>query len=602
MDKIIFAWEKIYTNKTSGTAKAQCPECIDKRTNKKDKSLSVNFTNGLAFCHYCSAISFRDSIEKKTESLNYKLPVQTWRNYTQLSVPMVKWLEGRKIQQSTAIYFGLTEEKYYQPAKGKEVNNIVFNYFEGETLINKKYRSGDKKFTQSKEAKSIFYNINSIIGHDEAWIVEGEIDCLSMYEIGIKNCISIPNGANDNDNYWVNSEKYLKDIKKFYICTDNDDKGNDVAEKIAHRLGKWKCERVLFKGKDANEDLVTLDLEKSVLNRIQYPVSGTFKVNDVYDDILNLYDNGFPDTFYPKHRCFGDLKKVFSVMRGHLITGTGIPSHGKSNFTEWYVLNLIKDYDLKASFFSPEHHPLHLHQSTFIQKTFGKNFFNEVAGTPRISKQEIAKYAEWANEKIYLTCPDNGERPTWNWLLEKFKEQMVTYGIDIFVIDAFNKLEFDEKGNKLDLINSTLTKLTSFAQINNVMIFLIAHPTKMSKNATGQYEMPSLYDVSGSSDFRNQTHDGFCIYRFFGDDAGTKFINLKTKMSFQGEIGASVDFDYHLPSGRYYEKGTSEPTFNLIDWDIESPEPKTPLATLVEAFDLEPMELLEDDEFNGVPF
>ena len=249
---------------------------------------------------------------------------------------------------------------------------------------------------------------------------------------------------------------------------------------------------------------------------------------------------------------------------------------------------MIKDYDLKASFFSPEHHPLHLHQSTFIQKTFGKNFFKDIDGVPRVSKLEIAKYAEWANEKIYLTCPDNGERPTWDWLLSKFKEQMITYGIDIFVIDAFNKLEFDEKGNKLDLINSTLTKLTSFAQINNVMIFLIAHPTKMSKNITGVYEMPSLYDVSGSSDFRNQTHDGFCIYRMFEDQNGnenkTVFTNLKTKMSFQGEIGKSVDFDYHLPSGRYYEKGSEEPLFNLIDNNTEQIKQIT--ATITEAFDL----------------
>ena len=62
-----------------------------------------------------------------------------------------------------------------------------------------------------------------------------------------------------------------------------------------------------------------------------------------------------PKTIYPKHKCFGNLKEVFSVMRGHLVTVTGIPSHGKSNKVEWYVLNLIKDYNMKASFFSPEH-------------------------------------------------------------------------------------------------------------------------------------------------------------------------------------------------------------------------------------------------------
>lgn len=572
MTKNIFPWEKIYTNKTSGTTKATCPECIDKRTNKKDKSLSVDFNKGYAYCHYCESLSFRDSIEKKTE-VNFKLPVQTWRNYTKLSDEMVKFLESRKIRQSTAIEFGLTEEKYYQPALGKEVNNLVFNYFEGDILINKKYRSGGKKFTQSKEAKSIFYNINSIIGQEEAWIVEGEFDCLAMAEIGIKNCISVPNGANDNDNYWLNSENYLKDIKKFYIATDNDDKGNDVADKIAQRLGRWRCDRVLFTNKDANGDLVDGILEKSVLNRVSYPVSGTFKVNDLYDDILELYDNGFPETYSPKHHCFGNMKEVFSVMRGHLITGTGIPSHGKSNFTEWYVLNLVKDYDMKASFFSPEHHPLHLHQSTFIQKTFGKNFFSDVAGTPRVDKLEIAKYAEWANEKIYLTCAENGDQPTWDWLLSKFKEQMMSFGVDIFVIDAFNKLEFNSKGNRLEMINSTLAKLTSFAQLNNVMIFLIAHPTKMRKNDQGQYEMPSLYDVSGSSDFRNQTHDGFCIYRKFADNNGTEnatiFTNLKTKMSFQGEIGKAVEFDYHIPSGRYHVKGSEEPVFSLIDWDSE---------------------------------
>lgn len=45
----------------------------------------------------------------------------------------------------------------------------------------------------------------------------------------------------------------------------------------------------------------------------------------------------------------------------------------------------------------------------------------------------------------------------------------------------------------------------------------------------------------------------------------TTFTNLKTKFQFQGEIGKSVDFEYHLPSGRYYEKGLQPPTHCLID-------------------------------------
>ena len=73
------------------------------------------------------------------------------------------------------------------------------------------------------------------------------------------------------------------------------------------------------------------------------------------------------------------------------------------------------------------------------------------------------------------------EAPTWDWILEKFKEQLFSYGIDIFVIDAFNKLILP-KGNKLDEINNVLTRLTSFAQMNNCLVLLVAHPTKMKKN------------------------------------------------------------------------------------------------------------------------
>lgn len=599
-------WDLIQTNKTSGTAKLKCPACTETRRNKQDRSLYVNFASGVGKCFNdgCSALFFKDSIEKSIVKENYTLPEQTWKNYTKLSDNLVKYIETeRKINQYTLNHFNVTEEKYYQPALSKEVNNIVFNYFEGDVLVNKKYRSGNKKFTQSKNGKPIFYNINSIIGETECYITEGEFDVLALYEIGIKNAISIPNGANDNDNYWQNSEKYLKDIKRFYIATDNDDSGNNVAEKIAQRLGRYRCERVLFEGKDANEDLKAGVLNKTIYNTEKYPVSGTFKVSDVIENIFSLYENGLPETISPKHHCFGNIKEVFSVMKGHLVVGTGIPSHGKSNFTEWYVLNLVKDYNFKASFFSPEHHPFELHHTTFIEKSFGKSFWYGNDECPRISKNEIAQYQIWAEEKIYLTGTENGEFPTWDWLFEKMKEQLFNYGIDIFVIDAFNKLGFNEKGNKLDLINSVLTKLTMFAQMNNVIVFLVAHPTKMQKGQDGLYASPTLYDVSGSSDFRNQTHDGFSVYRFFGDENNepkTVFENLKTKMKFQGTIGGLVEYDYHLPSGRYYAKGTETPTFNLINNesidDTEVIEYKIQPVTPQDAFG-EPY-----NEQNDVPF
>jgi len=564
-------WDEIPTTKIKGITKTICPKCSHDRKKKKDPCLYVNLDSGVAKCFNCETLGFKDS-QQTTQDKPYDLPKQDWRNYTALSDNIVKWFKDvRGISQSTLINCGITEEKYYQPAIAKEVSNIVFNYFERETLVNKKYRSGGKHFTQSKGTKNIFYGINDIIGCENVYIVEGELDKLAMYEAGFKNCISVPNGANDNDDVWENSKQYLTDVKKFYIATDMDEKGQALSEKIAQRLGRYRCARIEFNGKDANDDLLSgLEVLKTSLNNFtKYPVTGTFTVKDLKQGIYDLYDNGLPETIKPTGEWFSELNNIFSVMRGHLVTGTGIPSHGKSNFTDWYVMNLCNDYDMKASWFSPEHNPMRLHHSNFIQKYFGQPFFSSSNGVPRITREQIDVYEQWANEKIYLTAPDQNEKPTWSWLLDKFKEQMFNYGIDIFVIDAFNKVLFNENGNRYEQINTVLTELTTFAQMHNVIIFLVAHPTKGKKQDNGIYPAPTLYDVAGSADFRNQTHDGFCIYRHFDaenpENDQTEFVNLKTKYSFQGTIGQSARFTYDMPSSRYFPLGKSYPPFALAD-------------------------------------
>lgn len=558
---IIIPWEEVSNlfKKSKGKEKLRCPECDERRTDKKDKALLINHNEGYGKCFYCEALTFKESneIERKDYAKIDQAPKKN------LSDKMVKWIkETRGISIETLSRFNISEEIQYQPAKCKEVNNVVFNYYEGAKLVNKKFRSATKDFTQTKGGKPIFYNINSILGSELVYIVEGEFDVLAMYEGGFKECISLPNGANDNDEFWINSEKYLKDVNHFVIATDNDEKGIIVRDKIAQRLGRYKCSFVEFKNKDANGDLIEGCLKESINNTRRFPVSGTFTVDDLYSDICALHENGIPETIGLKDPYWKGLNDIFTVMRGHLVTGTGIPSHGKSTFTEFYVLNLIKDYAMKASFFSPEHSPLQMHQAHFIQKTIGKTFF-KMGDNERVSKEDISRYKEWANEKLYLTSPSNAESPTWSWLFEKFKEQIYSFGIDIFVIDAFNKLLFDKGKSGKEGIDQILTELTSFAQQNNVIIFLIAHPTKMKKEDNGQYAIPTLYDCSGSSDFRNQTHDGFAVHRFFDNEVETgytKFVNLKTKFGFQGKIGESINLYFNPVSGRYYPQGFHQDT------------------------------------------
>jgi len=584
--KNIFDWDLITTHRDKGTKKLKCPVCHDTRKNKSDKSLYVNYNDGVAKCFNCESLSFRCNDDNDYSEKKYT-EVENTANSVRDNENILSYIKSRGISEETLSKLYVSFESHYQPAKGKIMDNIVFNYYEGSKLVNKKYRSASKDFTQVAGAKPIFYNINSVIGQDEVYVVEGEFDVLALHEFGVKNVISVPNGANDNDEYWKNSERHLKHIKKFIIAVDNDEKGNELKERIAQRLGRYRCEYIEWKNKDANGDLMAGEIHHSLNNRKRFPVNGTFTVSDLEGGIMDLYDNGLPDTLYPKDRCFKGIKYCFTVMRGQLTVCTGIPSHGKSNFTDWYVLNLIKDYNMKASWFSPEHSPMQLYHTNLMQKVIGKNFWKEKNGIERVTKKDINSYRDWADERIYLTGVTDGEFPTWNWLFDKFKEQMFSFGIDIFVIDAFNKLILPKGMSKLDAINEVLTKLTSFAQMNNVLIFLVAHPTKMQRLEDGTYTMPTLYDVSGSADFRNQTHNGYTIYRHWdnevtGENGYTKFVNMKTKYNFQGQIGEFVNFKYCDVNGRFYT-GDEEPYYSFLENDIEQQE--LPKIEADEAFD-----------------
>ncbi len=556
-------WEKIdLTGKKpdrKGEVKTLCPNCSHTRKKKTDKCLGVNIETGVGQCWNCGSVAVRD---KKRNKIRYDLPPQKWGNHTNLSDNVVKFFKHRGISQKTLIECRITEEEYYQPQLNKKTNNIVFNYFYGVTLLNKKFRSANKAFTQCKNAKKVFYGINDIEGEKECYIVEGEMDKLALYEAGYKNCISVPNGANDLNDVFETCGDELKEIEKYYIAVDNDEAGQKLEKALINRLGKWKCSKIEFvNGKDANDELKhsVFSLQDALNNPIDYPVEGTFTAVDVWDDILELYRNGDEETIKPKSNDFEEFNKIFSILMGQLTTVTGIPSSGKSNWVEWFVTQLLCDHDnLKASFFSPEHLPMRKHHEVLSEKVVGKKFSASKFDN-RMNEDELTKYRDWSKDKIYLTAPDKGELVSWDWLLERFKEQCFKYGCNIFVIDAFNKVK-RKNGESLAEIGEILARITAFCQAYDVHVFLIAHPTKMRKiEGTEKYEIPDLYSVKGSGDFRDQTHNGLCVHRDY--ETGEVIVkNLKAKFKNQGSgsIGSFVTFSYDLNNGRYYNGSPSD--------------------------------------------
>ena len=77
-------------------------------------------------------------------------------------------------------------------------------------------------------------------------------------------------------------------------------------------------------------------------------------------------------------------------------------------------------------------------------------------------------------------------------ILDRAKYLVRRKGIKGLVIDPYNRLENEQgRSNETQYISNLLDKLTSFAQRNDVLIILMAHPTKMQKNKEGNIEIPT---------------------------------------------------------------------------------------------------------------
>ena len=269
-----------------------CPLCSTYRQpkNTKKQCASYDWERGLGTCHNCDTTFQIHTYQRKGAS--EKTYVRPDANITLAQhdhkeelhwgdepTKVEEWFNGRGISRKTLNDIGVYEGPEFMPQTGKTENTIQFNYFMGDQLINIKYRDGRKNFKLYKGAEKVFYNINSVVGYDWCVIAEGEMDVLALHEAGIKNAISVPNGAtlsSNNLDYLDNCIDYLEDKTKIILAVDADPAGQALKQEFIRRLGAEICFLIDFKDcKDANEYLLKYGadkLKKAIYKATQVPL------------------------------------------------------------------------------------------------------------------------------------------------------------------------------------------------------------------------------------------------------------------------------------------------------------------------------------------
>lgn len=542
----------------SGNKKVFCPQCHDERRDKRDKSLSINLATGEFHCHYCGfsgCAAEKESWEReerpwhnyapiKRQKPTYKKP--TPRPVSPISAKALAWFASRGISEQTLREMKVTEGQEWMPQKNGQANTVQFNYYRDGVLLNTKFRTGDKCFKLCSGAELLPYNIDGIKGQKECIITEGEMDALSFYECGRHDVVSVPNGANANLDYLDDYiEDYFDDKETIFIASDTDTKGVLLRDELVRRFGAERC-RILEYGegcKDANEHLQKfgkVSLLKCLESAPEIKLEGIFTVSDFESSLDALFENGMQKGVTIGHECFD---RLLSFETKRLCIVTGIPGSGKSEFIDEIAERLNIRYGWRFAYFSPENAPLAYHASKLIEKFTGKKFDKQ-----HLTYGEYRQVKDHLEQNFYFISPsENFQVDT---ILDRAKYLVRRRGIKALVIDPYNRLESTRgKLNETEYISELLDKLTNFAQINDILIILMAHPTKMQKNKDGEPEIPSLYDISGSANFYNKADFGIVVHRNRLDNTVEVYVK-KVKFRHLGECGMAL-FKYNLNNGRY---------------------------------------------------
>lgn len=407
---------------------------------------------------------------------------------------VLEYFKGRGISESTV--------KHWRVGVNDR-DAIMFPYFENGELVLVKYRTLDKKNWRTVDSKPVFWGIDAVDTKKPLWIVEGEIDALTLYECGITNVVSVPSGSQDLEcvtHAWETLEKF----EKIIVWNDQDTPGKEMRDELIKRLGDDRTYYIETECKDANELFI-----KHGLNAVtecskqlkRKPVENVKRVAEVEE-----YD---PDTPAIKTNIYGIDKVIGGLPLGHATIVSGKRGGGKSTLQNTFIASSLEQ-DYGAWVFSGE-----LQQGLFrywVELTLaGRN--NIVSKTSPdaptkyfLSKPDRDTMRKWYFDKFFIY--DSKDVPTPDLILKAMTKSFKRYGTRLFVIDNIMMLNFGNGGEreKLDKQSDFVDKCVKFAQNYNAHVVIVQHPIKTNERIT-------VDDIKGSGDITNRASITLLVHK-----------------------------------------------------------------------------------------
>jgi len=519
-----------------------CPWCGDDRF-----KLYVNKEKGLYDCKKCGTngniyqlkakyghlddITDNRAMSKKYKPLSLDAHV-VYENNLWKNAEALEYLYNRHFTEDTIKHFrlGLEDDTWL----------LIPHIFEGQ-LWNYKKRSfkGDKQFKRVLGQPSVLFGADTLDYSKKALIVvEGEMDCMAVWQSGAKNVISVTGGAQTWEPAW---SPVFNKFSQVFIVLDSDSAGQKGAKKLAEHIGLPKCKNVILPVKDANEYIK--DESRQPLKDFIKEHGDKFRVDDVREmaDYISSIDDYFDVDGELAGLELPEYPKLNGIINGFkaedliiLLADSGV---GKTTWT----LNAMRQFlynDHRCLAFCLEgkinYYILRM-MSAHAKRPFEKLRDNLI-------DWELLK-DEFAEMPMFFY---SGSQATMNpaKMRELLPAAVKLFDIEFVVIDNLQKF-VRGTDNIPQHTAEAVSCLKDLAVDLKIPILLISHITK---RPTGTTQAISMHDAKSSSTIY-QDADMVLIINV-KQDKSYEFIIDKNRM---GEGGLSIPVVLDKATARYYE-------------------------------------------------
>lgn len=356
-------------------------------------------------------------------------------------------------------------------------------------LVDFKFRSHkEKKFYRHPGAETWIINekgLEGVVRKEDGKkyliITEGEFDAMSLWQLGFTATISGTGGAQGKADWIL---RLAKDINTIYICFDNDEPGQEAAQKLAERIGLEKCLNVKIPfHKDANEMLQSSGTTEEFIAYLKdaktFKIKGVYHLNEILERLKNKKIERIP-TFLPSFNKVTDG----GVHRNSLVVLSGSTGIGKSTA----LLNFLVDH-------ANNRHPV-------LLTSLENDLIHTIERILEIKyRKRVKDFVEedWQRAKIELAdYPFYIDASMDNFAM-KDVENMVAqaqklYGIEVFGFDHIHFIAI-KGANVARAVNDLAAQFKLMARKHSLVVYLISHIRKIEKGKT--ISRDDLKDTSG---------------------------------------------------------------------------------------------------------